>query len=90
MTGHAKTIIDSIEVLAISTSEWRIRDNDKPASDATSLLGFVCRVGDLFEVVEIGHPTKRQYFATFAEALAALRPQTRSGRGSVLEHSYAR
>jgi hypothetical protein len=73
LAERAKTIIDAVEVLAISTTEWRIRDNDRPQSDATSLLGFICRVGDLYEVVEIGKPMNRSYFATFGAALSALR-----------------
>ena len=71
-----------LEILAISDHEWRLRDSTKPADDATSHLGFICRIGDVFEVVRIGAPRIRRYFASFDRAvddvLAAIRPKPRA------------
>lgn len=61
-----------VEVLAISETEWRIRDNRLPAADATSLIGFIGLMGTAFEVTRLVEPLSRSYFASFGEALEFL------------------
>lgn len=71
---------DDIEVLSVSAREWRVRDGALPANDATSLLGFVAQVGDVYEVVLIGMPMTRLYMDSLDGAVDRL--VERSGRPS--------
>jgi hypothetical protein len=44
-----------VELRALSDREWRISDTRIPMGDAGSVLGFVERVDDRFQLLELGH-----------------------------------
>ena len=62
----------TLEVLPLSDHEWRVSDPDRPSNDALCLIGFIERIGSVFETTVIGQPLKREYFATLHEAVDSL------------------
>jgi hypothetical protein len=68
-----------VEVIAISRDEWRISDPSKPEHDGLSLLGFVQRVENAFEVTEMHRPFVRTYVESFHAAIQALSARVRDG-----------
>jgi hypothetical protein len=68
-----------VEVIAISRDEWRISDPSKVEHDGLSLLGFVQRVEDAFEVTEMHRPLVRTYVHSFHAAIQVLSAQIRDG-----------
>ena len=83
--------LEMVEVLSVSDTEWRIRDASQPPSDVTSLLGFVSVIGETYEVMYMGQPRMRRYFANFDDALSDLlrarlhAPPTTTWRGDIHE-----
>lgn len=63
---------DNIGVIAISPTEWRVSDLTIDDRDALSLIGFVQKLGDLYEITAIGAPFSRSYVATFNSAIDVL------------------
>lgn len=59
-------------VVALPETEWRISDPSQRSTDALSVVGFIQRTGDLFEVTAIGRPRERHYYGSFDEALLSL------------------
>jgi hypothetical protein len=59
-------------IVALSETEWRISDPSRRSDDALSLVGFIQRAGDLFEVTVIGRPRELRYYGSFDEALLYL------------------
>jgi hypothetical protein len=59
-------------VLALSETEWRISDPSRRSDDALSLIGFVQREKNTYEVTAIGRPKKRHYSGSFDDALQYL------------------
>jgi hypothetical protein len=59
-------------VLALSSTEWRISDPSRRADDAHSLVGFVQREKNKYEVTAISRPERRHYSQSFDEALQYL------------------
>lgn len=52
----AEQAAGSIELRAISQSEWRVSDRRIPAGDAGSVLGFIEQVDEqTYEVLRLGH-----------------------------------
>ena len=71
-TPSAPRMIGSIEVIALSASEWRVRNTALAEGDGSSVLGVVQRIGDTFEVMQIGLPLARYYFASLEDAVEYL------------------
>ncbi|WP_345761178.1 hypothetical protein [Diaminobutyricibacter sp. McL0608] len=61
-----------VDVVEISSSEWRVSLTDGDEAEPRSLLGFVQQVDGMFEVTEICRPGKRTYHRQFEAALAQL------------------
>ena len=61
-----------LEVLPLSATEWRVRTTDLPEADGRSVLGIVQRLGDTYEVMQIGLPLFRYYFASLDGAVEYL------------------
>jgi acetolactate synthase small subunit len=62
-----------VDVVEISSSEWRVSLTNGDEADPSSLLGFVQQIDGMFEVTEICRPGKRTYHRQFEAALAQLR-----------------
>lgn len=63
----------SIEIRQLSECEWRISDSNIHDTDALSLLGFVMKTGDFFEVTRLGAPLDKDYFTSLDEAVNCFR-----------------
>ena len=61
-----------VEILAISKTEWRVRDTSIPVYDPHSVLGLVRSVGDTFELTRAGLPLDRYYFASLQDVVSYL------------------
>jgi hypothetical protein len=61
-----------LDVLALSETEWRVSDPTRRADDALCLIGFIQRVGRVFEVTVLGRPRERHYCGSFDAALHCL------------------
>jgi hypothetical protein len=58
-------------VIALSEADWRISDPSRRSDEPLSLVGFIQRTNELFEVTVIGRPWERHYYGSFDEALLA-------------------
>lgn len=63
---------ENIGVIAISDTEWRVSDLTIDERDALSLIGFVQKLGDLYEITALGAPLSRSYVGTFNAAIGVL------------------
>jgi hypothetical protein len=74
MTVHTLTPrpVQSIQLTAVSNREWTVVDTRVSPGDAKSLIGFIEKVGDRFEVMEFGDPLRFFTAATMNAALAHL------------------
>src|SRR5690606_17942881 len=70
--AESNTATRTVEVLAISPTDWRVSDPTLPESDGSSVIGVVQVVGDTFEVTRIGTPFSRYYFGTLDLAVSFL------------------
>ncbi|MCU1425956.1 MAG: hypothetical protein JWM51_2247 [Microbacteriaceae bacterium] len=70
MTHSPRT--PAMSVIAISPTEWRVSDSRRAEDDARSLVGFVQRVGDVFEVTFLRAPGERRFYASYASAMSSL------------------
>lgn len=61
---------DDIILDAVSDREWRVIDNRLLEHDAPSVLGFIERFGDHYEVLVIGHGFERWTFPYLRDAKA--------------------
>jgi hypothetical protein len=59
----------SLEILALSSHQWRIRDADRAPNDAMSLVGFVAQVGTAYEITLLADPRSRYYCSTLDQAI---------------------
>ena len=68
--------VRNIQLTALSTTEWTVVDSQISSNEAASLIGFIEKVGDRFEVLEFGDPLKFLFFETMEAAAAhlSLRP----------------
>lgn len=57
-----------IAIQSLSASQWRVCDSRWPEHDARSLLGFIEKKDDLFEVMELDHGFAWFSFASLAQA----------------------
>lgn len=64
--------VRNIQVTALSTTEWTVVDSQISSNEAASLIGFIEKVGDRFEVLEFGDPLKFLFFETMEAATAHL------------------
>lgn len=65
----APRTIDDLELMALSRTEWRVRDGRIAEDDAFSLLGFIEEVGGWYEVMEFGDPVEFALFGTVEAAV---------------------
>lgn len=70
--------VQSIQLTPVSRTEWTVVDTRVSPHEAQSLIGFIERVGDRFEVMEFGDPLKFYTAATMNAALAQLSRATLS------------
>lgn len=61
-----------ISLTELSPTEWRVCDERIGDGDPAALLGFIQRVGDAYEVLNLGRPRERSYFSSFDRATASL------------------
>lgn len=62
-----------IVVRQLSECEWRISDGNINDTDALSLLGFIMKTGEYFEVTRLGAPLDHDYFHTLDDAVNSFR-----------------
>jgi len=62
----------SLEILALSPHQWRVRDADRAPDDATSLVGFVAQIGTAYEITLLADPRSRHYCSTLDQAIEYL------------------
>ena len=72
MAPHSDSFAKNTDIVALSETEWRIGDTPEGGLNLTLLRGFVVKLGDVFEVSEIGSPRLRRYYATFDDAVTSL------------------
>lgn len=70
--------VQSIRLTPVSRTEWTVVDTRIAPSEAESLIGFIERVGDRFEVMVFGDPLRFYTTATMNAALAHLSRATPS------------
>ncbi|SEB89301.1 hypothetical protein SAMN04489806_2058 [Paramicrobacterium humi] len=61
---------DEVVLDPISEREWRVIDTRLSQQDAPSVLGFIERFGDDYEVLVIGHGFERWSFTSLRDAKA--------------------
>ena len=61
-----------LEVIALSEHEWRVSDPARIKRDGISLVGFITRVDDMFEVTQLGSPQEHLRFSSLAMAVSYL------------------
>jgi len=59
-------------VAELSPTEWWVCDRMIANGDPLASLGFVRRVGDFFEVTNLGRLREKTYFSSFERAAASL------------------
>jgi hypothetical protein len=75
-----------LEVLRLSSTDWRVSDSRLAASDPDRLLGYVERfLRDRYEVLWIGEPMRWAYQVSFEAALDAFVGGERSSESSTDE-----
>lgn len=62
----------SIQLTPVSRTEWTVIDTRVSPNEAQSLIGFIEKVGDRFEVLEFGDPLKIYTAESMNAALAQL------------------
>ena len=74
MSIHTLTprTVRTIQVTALSPTEWTVVDTSISSNEAASLIGFIEKVGDRFEVMEFGDPLKFLFFDTMEAATGHL------------------
>jgi hypothetical protein len=72
-----------LEVTLIRGEGWRVRLADGPRDNPFSLLGFVFKRDDGYELSRIGWPKLRESYPELRDAIEALRP-TRAEVPSIL------
>jgi hypothetical protein len=85
---HSLAIIQGaspIEVISISSKEWRVSDPTLIECDGKALLGFVEQVGPRYEVTALCDPRERTSCETFDEALRELVERSEIRRQSEFE-----
>lgn len=71
-TKRSALVTDDLGVIAISPTEWRVSDLSIDEKDGLSLIGFVQKVDEVYEITTIGRPLIRTYVGSFNAALDAL------------------
>jgi hypothetical protein len=66
-------IDDGLELTSLSPNEWRVTNGQIPLDDARSLVAFVEKVSDGYELMRFGDPIEFGRFATMDAVLAHLR-----------------
>ena len=61
-----------LEVLPVTEHEWRVSDPARIERDGISLVGFITRVDDMFEVTQLGSPQEHLRFSSLAMAVSYL------------------
>lgn len=61
---------DDIEVAALSAHEWRVCDSRIDGNDAFSLVGFIEKNRDLYEMMEFGDPVECLFFTSLELAVS--------------------
>jgi len=65
---------EGVVVVAMSATQWRVGDAPGLGLDPLLLRGFIVRIGDVFEVSEIGKPRDRRYYSSFDDAVRSFSP----------------
>jgi hypothetical protein len=72
MVKHMELTLDTVTILSISDTEWRVSDPRRRQDDALCLIGFVQQIGDVFETLAISRPHERRYFGSLQAAITDL------------------
>jgi hypothetical protein len=72
MTSTFPATAPALAVVTLSATSWRVSDPSRRPDGGLSLLGFVQRVNDTFEVTVLGIPRERHYCGSFNQALRYL------------------
>lgn len=68
-----------LEVVALSDHEWRVCDGRVAASDATRVLAFIDKTGQVYELVRLQNGPRSEIFDSFDAAIDALEPAMAEG-----------
>lgn len=69
-TANSSITDGEIVVQSLSATQWRVRDKRWPENDARSLVGFIERKGELFEVTQLDRGSEWFWFGSLTEATA--------------------
>jgi len=86
MSIHTLTprTVQSVQLIPVSRTEWTVVDTHVSPNEAKSLIGFIEKIGDRFEVMEFGDPLRFYSAATLNAALAHL---SRAPQAAVPTHA---
>lgn len=73
---------DHVVAVPLSESEWKVTDDRLPDDDGRSVVGFIGRRSDVYEVVELGDPVRFSVFTSVEAALGHLAAAARRARGA--------
>jgi hypothetical protein len=63
---------DDLQVIPLSSKEWRVSDARYAYDDGRSVLGYIGESRGVFEVVEFSDPVRYSFFPTVDDALSHL------------------
>lgn len=73
-------VFGTVDVVALSDNEWRVSDHRIPESEGRSLIGYIQKVGELFEATRLDSPWERSYFQSLEAAVADLQTEGKRRR----------
>ncbi|PPF76827.1 hypothetical protein C5B96_16230 [Subtercola sp. Z020] len=65
----APPLAADIRISILSDHEWRICDRRVPDTNAESVLGYVEKTGDFYEVMKLSSPRQLLYFTDLEHAV---------------------
>lgn len=71
-TNQVTRTDDDIELLALSDHQWRVCDSRIELNDGFSLIGFIEKNGDVYELMEFADPVVFSFFTSLMDAVSHL------------------
>jgi hypothetical protein len=70
--GASGSASAGITAVPLSDREWRVTDDRLALGDGLAVMAFVEKVGERFEVTELGDPVRFDFFGSLEAALECL------------------
>ena len=74
MPEHDQALLHrlDIHVVEVSSATWQVRQRGMAGASGSVLLGYIQRVGDVFEATDLARPLARLAASTFAGAAESI------------------